>query len=106
MVAHAINPSTLEAEGGGSPSSRPDYSTERIPEQNGQSCTEKPYLENNKSYHLVRSPVRMDHVIYINEKGDRQSGPSETYVIPDIQEAMTAQELVGSAQQDKVFKKK
>jgi hypothetical protein len=35
MVAHAFNPSTWEAEAGGFLSSRPAWSTERVPEQPG-----------------------------------------------------------------------
>jgi hypothetical protein len=43
MVVHAaFNPSTWEAEAGGSLSSRPAWSTEF---QDSQSYTEKPYLE-------------------------------------------------------------
>ena len=35
VVAHTFNPSTQEAEEGGSLSSRPAWSTERIPGQSG-----------------------------------------------------------------------
>ena len=35
VVAHAFNPSTQEAEAGGSLSSRPAWSTEQVPGQSG-----------------------------------------------------------------------
>jgi hypothetical protein len=45
VVAHAFNPSTREAEAGGSLSSRPAWSTEF---QDSQGYTEKPCLEKQK----------------------------------------------------------
>ena len=44
MVAHAFNPSTREAEAGGSLSSRPAWST-RASSGTGPKATEKPCLE-------------------------------------------------------------
>ena len=46
MVAHAFNPSTLEAEAGGSLSSRPAWSTELV--QDSQGYTEKSCLQRKK----------------------------------------------------------
>jgi hypothetical protein len=47
MVAHAFNPNTREAEAGGFLSSRPAWSTERVP--GSQDYTEKPCLEKTKT---------------------------------------------------------
>ena len=54
-VAHAFNPSTLEAEAGGSSvGSRPAWSTEQVPGQSGihieEPCLEK---QNNKNADII-----------------------------------------------------
>jgi hypothetical protein len=54
MVVQVFNPSTWEAEAGGSPSLRPPGLYNEF--QDSQGYTEKPYLENQKNKNRDMSP--------------------------------------------------
>ena len=49
MVAHAFNPSTWEAEAGGSLSLRPAWSTELVPDQPGLSMQRDCFLKQKQT---------------------------------------------------------
>ena len=54
-MAHAFNPSTQEAEAGGAQSSRPAWSTERVPQQPG--LQEKLWVWESDTTHMSFSGV-------------------------------------------------